>query len=92
MGQPFLIDPDAGLIYTFDFSADVPSGVNVTAITVTAPSPMTANAKTDDLPNKQTRVRLGGAVHGSTYQVEARATLDNGETVPLTATFRGWNS
>lgn len=92
MGQPFLIDPDAGLIYTFDFSSEVPSGVSVTSITITAPSPLVVTGKTDDLTNKSTRALLSGAVHGMVYQVEARAVLNNGETIPLTASFRGWNS
>ncbi|HRC61642.1 MAG TPA: hypothetical protein PLX85_00275 [Dehalococcoidia bacterium] len=92
MGQPFLIDPTAGLIYTFDFSDEVPAGVSVTAIAIVAPAPLTTSGKTDDLPNKQTRVLISGAIHGQTYQVEATATLSNGETVPLSATLRGWNS
>lgn len=92
MGQPFLLDPDAGLIYTFDFSSEVPSGASITSITITAPAPLTVTGKTDDLPNKTSRALLSGAVHGMVYQVEAKALLNNGETIPLTASFRGWNS
>jgi len=91
MGQPLLIDPVAGLIYTFDFSAEVPSGASVTGITVTAPSPLVASGKSDDLPNKLTRVLISGAAHGGIYQVEATATLSNGETLNQAATLRGWN-
>lgn len=92
MSQPYLIDPDSGLIYTFDFSSEVPTGVSVTSITITAPAPLVVTGKTDDLPNKSTRALLSGAVHGAIYQVEAKALLNNGETIPLTASFRGWNS
>lgn len=91
MSDLFLIPVDGELAYTFDFSDVVIAPTTVTAIAVSAPSPLTAFGQTDDLANKKTVVGLKGAAHGQRYVVQALATLSNGEKVPKDATFLGFN-
>lgn len=85
-----VIPVDSELAYTFDFSDVVIAPATVTEIIVTAGG-LTAFNQTDDLANKKTTVGLKGAVHGETYNVQARATLSNGEKLPKDATFVGFN-
>lgn len=80
--------PGAALVWTFDFSADVPSGVTVSAITTTVPTGLARDAESPDLTNKKTLVRISSGTHGQTYRVKSVATLSNGETVEGFLTLR----
>lgn len=90
MNDLHLLPVEGEIAYTFDFSDVVIAPATVTAIVITA-GDLTAFNQTDDLANKKTTVGLKGAVHGVTYNVQARATLSNGEKVPKDATFVGFN-
>jgi hypothetical protein len=74
------------LLYTFDFTLEVPSLVTVTGIDYTVPSELTQFADNDDLANKKgtigLRAHATNGKHGQTAQVKAVATLSNTEKVP----------
>lgn len=89
MSDVFVQDVTGELLYTFDFSADVPLGVTVTSIDVTAPAPLALFASSNDYANKRKTVGLRGFLHGAIYQVLAVATLDSSEKQPKTITVRG---
>ena len=82
------------LIYTFDFSAEIPAtspATSVSSVTVTVPAELTKVGQTDDLANKRTNVLLkaaAGGKHGMSLQVEAKATLSNTEKIVQYMTVR----
>lgn len=86
-----LLPLNGELLYTFDFSAEVPSGTTVTQIDYVVPAQLTQFADSDDLANKKGTAgfRVGASgKHGMTLQVEAKATLSNSEKVPKYLTIR----
>lgn len=85
-----LLPINGELLYTFDFSADVPVGATVTAIDYVIPSGLTGYVDSDDLGNNKGTIglRVNTAKHGQTYQVEAKAILSNTEKVPKYLTIR----
>jgi hypothetical protein len=92
MSDLFAHAPAGELLYTFDWSADVPSGVSITQVDYTLPSPLQSFADADDFPNKRSTIGIRGVLHGATYQVHALATLSSGEKVPKTLVIRGYVS
>lgn len=87
------------LFYTFDWSDVVPamsplvtiSSVAYTLPSNTSPQELTTFDTSEDFGNYLSSVGLQGAVHGKTYQVQAAATLSNGEVVVKDITVRGFN-
>ncbi len=73
------------LLYTFDFSAEVPSPATVTGIDYTLPSQLSSFVDQDDLANSKGTLGLEAHTtngkHGQTVQVKAVATLTNNEKV-----------
>ena len=88
--EPLLLHPNESLVYTFDFSGDLPVSVTVISVVVSVPSPMTQTG--GSLTGAAYTVLLSGVVHGVTYNVNALATLSNGELVSRTVAIRGYAS
>jgi hypothetical protein len=85
--EPLLLHPNESITHTFQFGGDLPVGVTVVGVVVTA-APLTQAGGT--LTGSDYLVRLSGAVHGETYQVNARATLSSGDQVSRTVAIRGF--
>lgn len=79
------------LLYTFDWSDVMPAGQTLNSIDYVLPTPLTTFADSDDLANFKGTVGIQGAVHGATYQVQAKGTLSNGEHVVKNLTIRGFD-
>ena len=79
------------LLYTFDWTAEVPATVTITQIDYVLPVGITQFADSDDLANFNGTGGFQGFAHGGTYQVVAKATLSNAEIIPKTLTVRGFN-
>jgi len=86
-----LLPINGELLYTFDFTNEVPAAVTVTAIDYVVPVQLAQFADSDDLANKKGTIGLRkgtSGAHGQTLQVEAKATLSNNEKVPKYLTVR----
>jgi hypothetical protein len=92
VSEPLLIDPGDNVIVTIDWSAELGTGVTLSSVTHTVPSPLSKNAESTDVANNRSSVKLSGVVHGGLYAMEGQATLSNGETVNRQVMLRGWNS
>ncbi len=86
-----VLGPSGKLLYTFDFTDEIPAGQTLTGVAFTVPPPLAVYATSPDLANKKSTVGLQSSVHGGTYQVRADGTLSNGEIIPKTLTVRGFN-
>lgn len=88
----FQVIPVTGkLLFTVDFTDQVPTGVTVTQVIWSAVPALTLNGQSNDLANKKSSIRAELPSHGVTYQVKAVATLENGEEVPKFWTGIGFN-
>lgn len=74
--------PGADLVFTYDWSDDIPDGVDLVSVVNTLPSDLTIETEQVDAANKQSTVKISGGLHGQRYYVEALATLSDGEEVP----------
>ena len=83
--------PNGMLLYTFDFAAEVPTGINVMGVAYVVPPPLASFVISHDFANRKSTIGLQNAAHGATYQVRAVATLSNNEQVPKILTVRGYN-
>ena len=80
------------LLYTFDWTLEMPAGgVTISSIDYVLPTGITQFADSDDLVNFKGTGGFQGFAHGGTYQVVAKATLSNQESIPKTLTVRGFN-
>lgn len=79
------------LLYTFDWSAEIPGAATMSAIDYVLPTGVTQFADADDLVNFRGTGGFEGFAHGQTYQIVAKATLSNSEVIPKTLTVRGFN-
>lgn len=84
-----LIDPGDSANFRMDWSDALPSGVTVSAVTHTLPSPLTKVSESNDTTTST--VRVSGALHAGLYLVEAAATLSNGETLNRQFPLRCFN-
>jgi hypothetical protein len=87
-----LLPINGELLYTFDWSVDVPAGVSMSAASYIIPAALEKFTQVDDLANKKSTVgfrsNAGAAKHGQTFVVEAKATLSNSEKPPKYLTIR----
>ena len=88
MAEIQLKTPDADLVYTFDWSDDVPDGAQIQNVEHTVPDPLVRVLQQTDSTNKLSTVQISGGVHGKIYLVKALATLDEGEGIPGSFTLR----
>jgi hypothetical protein len=99
MSETFVLLPGAKQLYTFDWSAEIPSASptptisSVSYVITPSYSPQVLNAytTTEDFDNHLSSVGLTGSVSGETYQVTAACTLSNGEVIKKNITVRGYN-
>ncbi len=87
-----LLDPSDSAIITVDWSDALASGITLSSVTHTVPSPLTKVSESTNTSTGQSQVRVSGAVHGSMYMIEAQATLSNTEVINRQFPARGWNS
>jgi len=90
-GDLQLLPINGELLYTFDFTADVPEDVTVDAIDYVVPAQLTQYVDVDDLANFKGTAGFKCSVsgkHGMIVQVECKATLSNSEKVPKYLTIR----
>lgn len=79
------------LLYTFDFSAEVPESVDVESVAYTVPAQLTQMDTSDDLDNARSTILLKASAsgkHAMTLQVQAQATLSNSEKLDKYMTVR----
>ena len=95
---------DGKLLYTFDWTAEIPASSPLTTISSVAysvPSAAASPAPASDVltffttsnafSSYQATIGIQNAIHGKTYQVQAAATLSNGEVVVKDITIKGFN-
>ena len=82
---------EAGLLYTADFSDALSGTVTVSACTWSITPSITLGSPVDDFGNARSSVKVSGAVHGTVYNLQAKATLSNGEIVPKDIALIGFN-
>jgi len=87
-----LLDPSDNTLITIDWADVLASGITLSSVTHTVPSPLAKGTETTNSGTGQSQVKVSGAVHGAMYMVEAQATLSNGDVVNRQFPVRGWNS
>lgn len=80
--------PDADLVFTYNWSDDIPAGAALQSVQNTLPADLSLISAQIDTANKLSTVQIAGGVHGKTYLVKALATLDEGEDIPGMFTLR----
>jgi hypothetical protein len=73
---------DADLVWTYNWSNDIPNGVTLLSVVNVMPSGLTVTSEQVDAANKLSTVQISGGTHGQRYYVKALATLSEGEDVP----------
>lgn len=89
MADLFTHAPGGELLYTFDFTNEVPDGAAITGIDYEVPAPVEKYVDSDDLANKRGVIGLRGVPNGGPYLITAIATINNGEKAPLTLVVIG---
>lgn len=74
-----------------DFSATLAAGETISTAEHTVPEGLSVNGTGLGTGNLTARIRLGGGVHGATYQVRTRATTTAGNIVERVWTYRAAN-
>ncbi len=87
-----LLDPSDSALITVDWSDILATGITLTAVDHTVPSPLTRVGQTFDGGTGLSQVKVSGAAHGVRYMIEAQATLSNGEIINRQFPALGWNS
>jgi hypothetical protein len=77
--------------YTFDFTDSLPATVTVTACAFTITPSITLAGQIDDFVNNKSTIKVSGALHGVTYNLQAKATLSNTESCPKDVCLVGFN-
>jgi hypothetical protein len=83
-----LVDPSDIVVISFDWTDALPTGVLVASVAHSVPSPLTLVFEATVPEDSLSTAKISGMLHGGTYQVQATATLDNGETINRAATIR----
>lgn len=83
-----LIDPDDVPIIPIDWADVLPTGVALSTVVHTVPSPLTLDSEGASVANGTSWAKISGQEHGGTYLLQAEATLDNGETINRAVTLR----
>jgi hypothetical protein len=89
----FVLNLEAALVYTFDFSDEVVQPAVLTSVTFSQEgSGLTLSNQLDDLPNNRSSIRIANAEHGYTYTVQAVGVTSLGESIVKDITLRGFNA
>lgn len=80
--------PDADLIYEFDWTEQLASGVTVVSVAHSVPDPLILIKELTDTEAGQSLVEIAGGLHGGIYVITALATLSTQEKVPAQFTLR----
>jgi hypothetical protein len=87
-----LFDPSDNATIEISWSDVLPDGVTLSSVTHTVPSPLVKGTESTDTANAKSFVKVSGAVHPQVYQMEATATLSNGDTINRQWPLRAFNS
>jgi hypothetical protein len=82
---------DSDLIFTYDWSNDIPDGVSLVSVVNSLPDGLAITTEQTDSTGKQSTVQINGGAHGQRYLVRALATLSEGEDVPASFIIRVWD-
>lgn len=93
MNDAQILPVGGSLLYTPDFSADIPAGVSLlsVAFTVEPSGGLTLSSQSNDYANGQSTILATGSAHGISYVLKATPTLDNGEIMPKSISVLGFN-
>jgi hypothetical protein len=80
--------PGSKLIYTFDWSEDVPVGASVDHVDYTSQSNITFANAALDVASSLSSVEVIGGVHSDVAVIQADCTMTNGEVIPAQFTLR----
>lgn len=86
-----VIPVEAGLLYTFDWTTEVPVAGSISSVAWSISPSITLGTQVDDFANKRSTIKVSGAAHGVVYNLQAKATLSNGEIVPKDVALLGFN-
>lgn len=86
-----VIPVEAGLLYTADFTDSLPATVTVVTCVWSISPSIALTSQADDFGNARSSIKVSGAVHGVVYNLQAKATLSNGEIVPKDVALLGFN-
>lgn len=87
-----LYNPSDTIIVTFDWNADLATGITVTSVVHTVPAPLTKISEATNAGAGQSQVKFSGGVHGEIYQILGAATLSEGEVLNRAVPVRCWQS
>lgn len=87
-----LFNPGDTLIVTFDWNADLVTGITVTSVVHTVPAPLSKLSETTNSGTGQSQVKFSGGAHGEIYQILGAATLSDGEVLNRAVPVRCWQS
>jgi hypothetical protein len=80
---------DDQAVIPIDWEDILPTGVTVSTVTHSVPSPLTKSSESNT--STTSAVKVTGAVHGGRYSVTGAATLSNGEVLNRSWPVLGWN-
>jgi len=86
-----LIPVEAGLFYTFDFSEELTGDDNLQSVAFTCTPPLALSVQSDEFSQFLSTIKVSGAVHGTTYNLQAKASLTSGETLVKDVCLIGFN-
>lgn len=86
-----ILPVEAGLLYTADFSDSLAATITVSACVWTITPSIGLTNQADDFGNARSTIKVSGAAHGVVYNLQAKATLSNGEIVPKDVALMGFN-
>lgn len=87
-----LINPADTTIITFDWNADLATGITIVSVVHTVPAPLSKLSDVTNTGAGQSQVKLTGGVHGEIYQIAGAATLSDGEVLNRAVPVRCWQS
>lgn len=86
-----VIDPDDSAVFLIDWSDALAEGVTIGSVTHILPEPLVKITESTNAVSGVSSVKISGALHGSTYLVQAQTTLSNGETLNRQFPLRCFN-
>jgi len=89
--QVVLIDAEDHIEVTLDWQDQLVENVTLVSVSHTPPSSLTKEDEQTNSDTGESVVKVAGATHCGVYQISARATLSNGETVSRSVVLRGFN-
>lgn len=83
-----MIPVEGEMLYTVDYTAELPTGVTLTAVAWTispqtgSPLAPTLGSQSNDYANAKSSIKVSSLTHAQTYVLQSKGTLSNGEVIP----------